>query len=73
MIRKPPTKHRGEYRAGLFDNPGQADGGPEARDNPRTRACPTCNARPKQPCTALGGRRQLRDYHPARKDLPADE
>lgn len=45
----------------------------EIRDNPRTRRCRHCRARPGEPCTVPargGGRRPLPGYHPARQVAP---
>ncbi|AIG81353.1 Hypothetical protein AJAP_42935 (plasmid) [Amycolatopsis japonica] len=46
-----------------------------ARDNPRSRRCPTCGAAPLEPCFRMrpGGRQVLADYHDARKQPPAEQ
>lgn len=73
MTRTPSAKHRGRYRHGLFDNPGQATAEPEIGDNPRERACPwpPCRAQVGEPCTIRrNGRREpmTSGYHPARTE-----
>lgn len=67
-------KRRGQWRDGLFWQPGQHQQPAEAHDNPRLRQCPhpPCRALPGDPCTVhrRGRRTPMRDYHPARKEEP---
>jgi hypothetical protein len=46
-----------------------------ARDNPRSRRCPTCGAAPLEACFRLrrGGRQTLTGYHDARTHPPAEQ
>lgn len=45
-----------------------------SRPDPRTVACPACNAQPSQPCTAptVEGRRPVSWVHMARQDRAED-
>jgi hypothetical protein len=76
----PRRKTRANGRTGLWqDTPTEAyvpahDLRIEQETSPLLRECPACHAAPRQRCTSPsrrgGGRRNLKGYHPSRKENP---